>query len=74
MKVKTKIKLLYAGEIYPADTILEMDDCTAAISEKYGRVIILGDSGGDISEVEEEFEVAAEGLPDLMTEKAKKKK
>lgn len=70
MQVKAKVNILYKGEVYEAGRIFEMDDCTAAVNEKYGKVIILG--GGAVEEVEE-FE-PAEGLPDLMTEKAKKKK
>lgn len=72
MKVKALKRILYNDEIYDAGTIFEMDDCTAAISEKYGKIIVFG-GGGAVEDSEEEFE-PAEGLPDLIAEKAAKKK
>ena len=67
MKVKTKTNLIYAGNIYEANSEIEMDECTAAIAEKYGKIEILD---GIVVE-NEEFE-PAEGLPPLEPSKKKK--
>jgi hypothetical protein len=69
MQVKAKINLLYKGEVYAAGKIFEMDECTAAINEKYNRVDIIGGAVETDSEIGEEV---VEGLPPLQT-KGKKK-
>lgn len=72
MQVKAKVNILYKGEVYERGEIFEADDVSAQVMAQRGTVEILG--GGAVEEIEEEFEPAAEGLPDLITEKSKKKK
>lgn len=64
MKVKALKKLLYSGEIYDAGTIFEMDEISAAISQKYNNVEILGGV-----EVADEGVEPCEGLPPLIKKK-----
>ena len=62
MKVKALQKILYAGEIYKAGTVLDMDNCTAAISAKYNKVKILEEAAA--ADDDDEMEIVA-GLPPL---------
>lgn len=68
MKVKANVNILYRREVYERGKEFEMDDVSAQICAKRGTVTITGDSQNE-SEIE-----ASEGLPDLVEEKAGKKK
>lgn len=65
MNVKAKMNILYAGQIFRAGEIFDMDECTAAISLKYGKIEKL--EGGTEPELDEGD--AVEGLPPLKKKK-----
>lgn len=69
MKVKAIQNVLYKGEIYDKGQEFEIDDVTGRIFEKRGTVKVLSETV-----IEPEIEASAEGLPDLMTQNAGKKK
>lgn len=38
MKVKSKLNLIYKGEIYNAGAVFDMDEVSFAIAKKYGKI------------------------------------
>ena len=62
MKVKALQKILYAGKFYKSGDIIEIDNRSAADSQKQNKVKILEEAAAD--DDDDEMEIVA-GLPPL---------